>query len=289
MADYKIFTDSCSDLSMEYINKYDIQVCSLSYILNSITYKNLPDHSELPTEKFFATLKEGAIGATSQVSPNDFIDAFTKYLKKGKDILYIAFSSPLSGTYNSALIAKDYLQEKYPDRKIICIDTLNVSTSQGLLVIKACQNKENGMSIEENAEDIQNNVKYTICHFVVDDLNSLKKGGRLHSSHSLKDLLGMKTIININDDGKLAPITKCRGRKNSFKFVLDLINENILDKENDLLIIAHAFCHVDAEYLKSKLIKELGVKNIEFSYVGPVIGMHTGPGTIMFSYFGKKR
>ena len=255
MNKYVIFTDSCCDLPIEIVNEYDIKVCSLGYILNSITYKNTIDHSELPTEKFYAALKDGATGATSQVSPNEFIEAFTPYLNDGYDILYVGFSSPLSGTFNSSLIAREHLLESYKDRKIYCIDTLNVSTSQGLLVIKACENKKSGMSIDENAKDIIENIKHCICHFIVDDLNSLKKGGRLNSSYSIKDLLGMKTIINITNEGVLMPLSKCRGRKNAFKYIIELIKNNIIEKDKEMIMIAHAFCHVEAEYIKNKLIK----------------------------------
>lgn len=288
--DYVVLADSCSDLSDELVKKYDLAVFPMEFILDGKSYRNYPDHRELDLKTFYEKLKNGSTGSTSQISPEDFIKFFTPFLEKGLDILYVGFSSALSGTYQSSLIAKDMLLEKYQDRKIICIDTLSASTAEGKLVIEAKENQLKGMSLEENENDIRKRVPSLAVWFTVDDLNCLKRGGRISPTAAfVGTLLKIKPVLHVSDEGKLIPMVKTRGRKASLMELYKVFKEDCLDFENDTIYISHADSFEDAEFMGEKIKHELGVKKVAYSTIGPVIGMHSGPGTFLISYYGKKR
>ena len=290
MSEYIVVTDSCSDLTPELIDEYQLPVYPMEFVLDGKNYKNYPDEREIELNTFYKLLKDGHSGTTAQISPSNFIDFFTPYLEDGLDILYIAFSSALSGTYNSSLVAKDVLLEKYPNRKIICIDSLSASTAQGKLAICACENLRKGLSIEENELNIRNILPRLAVWFTVDDLNCLKRGGRLSSTAAFfGTLLGIKPVLHVSSEGKLVPMQKCRGRKASLNALFEHLKEDIIDPNNDIVYISHAVASDDALAMGKRIQNELGIKNIIYSNVGPVIGMHSGPGTFLVSYFGKKR
>ncbi len=287
---YVVLTDSCSDISIELIKKYQLNVFPMEFILDGKAYRNYPDHREMDLKMFYDKLKNGSTGTTSQISPDDFIHFFTPFLENHKDILYVGFSSGLSGTYQNSLIAKDGLLDKYKDRKIICIDTLTASTAEGKLVIDACKNQEAGLSLEENAEDIKNKVPKLAVWFTVDDLHCLKRGGRVTPTKAfIGTLLQIKPVLHVDEKGKLIAMSKARGRKASLIELYKVFKEDCLDFANDTIYISHAMCEDDAKLIGQKIEKELGVKHVSYSHIGPVIGMHSGPGTFLITYYGKKR
>lgn len=287
---YVVLTDSCSDLSMDLISKYNLNVYPMEFILDGKAYRNYPDHREIDIKTFYQKIKDGSTGTTSQMSPDDFIKFFTPYLDDGKDILYVGFSSGLSGTYQNSLIAKEMLIEKYPDRKIICIDTLSASTAEGKIVIDACQNQVNGMSLEENEKDIKAKVPNLTVWFTVDDLNTLKRGGRVTPTAAfIGNLLRIKPVLHVDDNGKLIAMKKANGRKKSLQEMINVFASNAIDPENDIIYIASACADEDEEFVAKKIKEEFKVKNICFSKIGPVIGTHSGPGTLLLTYYGKKR
>ncbi len=290
MNNYIIVTDSCSDLPVEIIKKYNIKVYPMEYVINNTTYHNNPDHSELPLEEFYSMLKKGASGSTSQISPANFIKFFKPILEEGKDILYIAFSSALSGTYNSSLVAKAILKNDYKERQIECVDTLTASTAEGKLVYEACLNKEKGLTLKENAQDILNKRLSVSVWFTVDDLNCLKRGGRLSATSAfLGTLLSIKPVLHVSNEGKLVPINKCRGRKASLLKLFERLKDTGVDIENDTIFISHAACQDDANRVEEKIRNELNAKNVVISTIGPVIGMHSGPGTFLITFFATQR
>lgn len=287
MNDYIIFTDSTCDLDPEYIKDLGVQSIPLSFVYEGKTYT---DGSGMSYKNFYNLLREKNNITTSQISTGTFIEEFEPYLKAKKDIIYIAFSSGLSGTYSSAKIAKDDLLEKYPERKIIVIDSLCASMGEGLLVYYAAKMKSNGATIEELAQWIENN-KLNVCHwFTVDDLFHLKRGGRVSTvSALLGTMLGVKPILHVDDAGKLIPVEKVRGRKTALTALVEHMKNSTKIAPDDVVFISHGDALDDANFVKELVLKEFGVKEVKINYVGSVIGAHAGPGTVSIFFMGQNR
>lgn len=287
MNKYIIATDSTCDLNINIINKYDIKVIPMSINLNEMSFEHYPDFRNYSCEKFFEELDKGAIATTSQITPQKYLDFFTPYLKEGYDILYICFSSALSSTYNSSLIARNQLEEDF-DNKIYIVDSLCASGGEGLLVNLACINKENNFDIEENYKKIES-LKLKINHyFTVDDLMHLKRGGRISSTSAIiGNALKIKPILCVNNEGKLINIHKAHGRKSSLNFLLNKIEENIEDTSN--IFVTHAMCSKDVEFICENILKKYPDANITVSDCGPVVGAHTGKNLLCVFFVGKTR
>ena len=230
------------------------------------------------------------MSTTSQVNPEQAADLLEPFLKDGKDILHLGFSSALSGTLNSMKIAGETLQEKYPEAKVIVIDTLCACLGEGLLLYKALQQKEKGMTIDELSEWVEEN-KLHICHNVtVDDLHHLQRGGRISKTTAvLGTLVQIKPIIHMDDNGKLQVIGKERGRKKSLNKIVDMAVEQSKGWDNDIIMITHGDCIKDAEYVAKLVREKMGIDNILINNIGTVIGSHTGPGVVAVFCMGNKR
>lgn len=287
MNEYIIFTDSTCDLSDEHIKNLGVKVISLNFVYKGKSYI---DGSGMPYKDFYNLLREKQCITTSQINTATFIEKFEPYLNDQKDILYIAFSSGLSGTYVSAEAAKNKLLEKYPQRKIIVIDSLSASMGEGLLVHYAVQMKNNGASLEEVAQWVENN-KLNICHwFTVDDLFHLKRGGRVSSASALLGtVLGVKPILHVDDAGKLIPMEKVRGRKNALISLVEHMKKSAKINSDDVVFISHGDAPDDAEFVKKLILNEFDVKEVRTNYIGSVIGAHAGPGTIALFFMGQNR
>lgn len=290
MEKFIIITDSCSDLPIELVNELSLHVLPLSVDVDGKSYYNYPDEREITNKDFYDLLRNKRIAKTSQLNSNDFIEYFEKYLQENYDILYIGFSSALSGTYNSSRLAAIELNEKYPNRNIVTIDSLSASMGQGLLLYFACNMKKEGKSLEEIANWVEEN-KLKLCHlFTVGELGTLKRGGRLSASVALiGTLLNVKPILHVSDEGKLIPLTKARGRKSSLEKLIDLMEDKIENPTNQTIFISHGDCFEEAEFVGNKIKERYGVKDIIFGYIGPVIGAHAGPGTIAIFFIGNSR
>ncbi len=288
MNDYIILTDSCCDLPVELANELDISVVPLSVLINNNTYKNYLDGREISFKDYYAILRDGSLGKTSAVNVFEFSAEMEKYLNEGKDVLYLGFSSALSGTYSAGAIAAEELSNKYPERKILTIDTLSASMGQGLLIYLAVQKKRAGASIEEVCEYIESN-KMNMCQwFTVDDLNHLKRGGRVSAvAATFGTMLSIKPVMHVDNEGKLTVVEKVRGRKASINGLVKVLKERITDKS--IAFISHGDCLLEAELLASKIKEEAGVEKVVISYVGPVIGTHSGPGTLALFFMGTER
>lgn len=287
MSEYVITVNSTVDLPKEWLEERHVPVFPLKYTIEDKTYE---DMSGLSSKEFFQKLREGKMATTTQINPEQAKESFEPLLKEGKDILYLGFSSGLSGTYNSMRIAAEELKEEYPDRKLIVIDTLCACLGEGLLLYYALKRKSEGMSIDELAEWVEEN-KLHICHDVtVDDLNHLHRGGRISKATAVVGtMVKIKPIIHMDNQGKLQVIGKERGRKKSLNKIVDMAVEQARGWENDIIMITHGDCLEDAEYVAGLVREKMGIDNILINNIGTVIGSHTGPGVVAVFCMGSQR
>ena len=287
MRDYVITVNSTVDLPKEWLKERHVPAVPLRYTIDGTTYT---DMEGLSAKEFFAKLREGKMSVTSQVNPEEAVEALEPYVKEGKDILHLGFSSGLSGTLNSMRIGAQMLEEKYPGSKVIVIDTLCACLGEGLLLYYALKEKAKGKTIEEVAQWVEDN-KLHICHNVtVDDLNHLHRGGRVSKTTAvLGTLVQIKPIIHMDNNGKLQVIGKERGRKKSLNRIVDMAVEQSKGWDNDIIMITHGDCIEDAEYVAKLVREKMGIDNILINNTGTVIGSHTGPGVVAVFCMGNKR
>ena len=294
MRNYKIIADSTCDLNANLEKEFDIEVMPLSFTIDGKTYQNFLDGREINLDDFYKKMEEGHNPKTSQINANSIEEVFRKYLELGNDILYICISSGISGTFNSARIAKEMLEEEYKDAKIIVIDSLCASAGEGLLVSLAVNKKKEGLSIEDNAKYLDK-IKFNIKHsFTVLDVEYLKRGGRLKATAAFAaKVLNIKPVLYVNDEGKLIARGKKHGRKAAISSILNEAINGINTTDEFMTIVAGASCKADCDYCKAWLeekYKELNVKsNIVITNIGPVIGSHSGPGTLAIFTLCDKR
>ena len=283
---YQIITDSCCDFTEAQYKQWNVSCAPLTVTYNGENHENF--NNESAVKAFYDELRGGVMATTSAVNPEGWATLMEPVLQAGQDVLVLAFSSGLSTTYQSAVIAADELKEKYPDRKIFVVDTLCAALGQGLLVWYACRKRDEGMSIEHLHAWVEEH-KLNICHWVtVDDLSHLKRGGRISATTAIVGtMLNIKPIIYVDNEGHLINTAKVRGRKTAMEFLAKKLGETGTDL--DTVFIAHGDCPEDAAALE-KLVKEkYGVKNVITGYVGPVIGAHTGPGVLVLFFMGSQR
>ena len=289
MAEYVIFTDSTTDLTPELVAEMDVQVLPMRFMLDGKEYRNYPDNRELSPKEFYDKLRAGSMSTTSQINSASFIEAFTPVLEAGKDILYVAFSSGLSGTYQSACLAAEDLREQFPERTIECVDTLQASMGEGLVAYTAAMLKKDGMSLAELAAWLRENVQRFCAWFTVDDLMFLKRGGRLSGVAAVAGtLLGIKPVLHVDPDGHLIAMEKVRGRKASLDGLVRHFETSAENHADQTVFISHGDCLEDCQYVADK-IKAFGVKRICIGTIGPVIGAHSGPGTVALFFTGSPR
>lgn len=287
MADnYVLITDSACDILPEKLAEWKVEMIPLAYLFTD-TGKEQLDHEE-PIREFYKSMRDGRVAKTSSVNESRFVDAFTPILEAGKDLIYLAFSSGLSVTCENGKKVAAMLQEKYPDRKIVVIDSLAASAGQGLFVYLAVQNRDSGMNLEDNARALEAYVLH-VCHwFTVDDLVYLKRGGRISRTTALLGTaLNVKPVLHVDNEGHLIKMTQVRGRKKSIRKMAERLGETILP--DSPIFISHGDCAEDAEMLKEILEKEYGKEVILITWIGSVIGAHSGPGTLALFFLGTER
>ena len=290
MRDFVIMTDSCCDLTAELAEELGVVVLPLSLLIGNETYRNYLDGREIGFKEFYDRVRGGAMPTTSAVSVGDFEDVMRPILAEGKDILCLSFSSALSTTYQSASIAAEGLKEEFPEAKIYAVDSAAASLGQGLLVYLCAQQQKAGKTIDEvyaYAEDI----KLKVCHwFTVDDLNHLKRGGRVSATTALVGtMLSIKPILHVDDEGRLISVSKTRGRKASLLALVDEMEKTAIDPKEQTIFISHGDCEDDAKIVAEEIRKRFGTETVVINYVGPVIGAHTGAGVIALFFVGTKR
>ena len=288
MREFVLMTDSCCDLSQQMVEELGLTVLPLSVLQEGKEYRDYPDHRELDPKVFYAKLRAGAMGSTSAANAESFREAMEPIVKAGKDILSINFSSALSTTCQSAAMAARELGEQYPEARIIVIDSLCASLGQGMLVYLAAQEKAKGKTIDQVADFVRETIPH-LCHwFTVDDLNHLKRGGRVSAAAALfGTMLQMKPVLHVDDEGRLIPVSKVRGRKASIKALLDRMEELAIDTKT--VFISHGDCADEIDEMAKAIRERFGTEKIVINYVGPVIGNHSGPGTVALFFLGKHR
>lgn len=288
MHNYVILTDTCCDLPAKMVEDLGLRVLPLSFSLEGREYFNYPDNREMAPEVFYEKLRAGAQGATSAVSVGAFQGEMAFLAGKGLDILCLTFSSALSTTYQSACIAAKDVMSSYPDRKIYVVDSRAASLGQGLLTFLAARKKAAGVSLEELRDYVEER-KNHICHwFTVDDLNHLKRGGRVSAAAALVGtMLHVKPVLHVDDEGRLIPVSKARGRRASVHALFEKMEELVEDPS--LVFISHGDCREDAESLAEMIRKKYPVQKMVIHFIGPVIGNHSGPGTLALFFQGKHK
>lgn len=290
MRDFRIFTDSTTDLPAEFYEKYDIPYISLRYTIDGETYD---DNHTVSAADFYNKMRNGSTPTTTQPSP-EIAEEFIRneISQKDTDILFIAFSSGLSGTYNSVSLAANNIMEEDPSRKIIVIDSLAASTGEGLIVYKAIQYKNAGHTLEETAKYVEDIKLHAVHVFTVDDLNSLHRGGRVSKGTAIVGTLAnIKPLLHTDDEGHLTSVGMTRGRKKSLMWLVDSMEKQMgsYRDQNDTVFICNGDCIDDANFVKEQIMTRFGIENVVIADTGPVIGAHSGPGTLALFFMGDYR
>ena len=284
-----IITDSCSDLPIEYVRKRNLPILNFTY--NFMGEDRKDDLGQmLSYTDFYNAVREGEMPTTSQVNSQTYVDFFKEYIELGKPIIYMCFSSALSGSYNSAVLAQQMLLEEYPEAIITIIDTRCASMGQGLLVHHALDLRDKGLDHGQVVEWIENN-KLKLAHwFTVDDLEHLRRGGRVSGAAAfIGSILSIKPVLKVDDEGRLIPAIKAKGRKKSLKVLFEKMQETAINPADQTVFISHGDSIDDANYLADMIREQLGVKDIVINPIGPVIGAHSGPGTIALFFLATHR
>ena len=291
MRDYVIMTDSCCDLTAEEVAESELTVLPLTFTMDGVSYRDTPGHEDMSLAEYYKRIRAGVQSTTAAVSVGDFLDAMRPVLESGKDILCVNFSSALSTTYQSAVIAADELRPEFPDAKILVIDSLAASRGQGMLVWHAAKEKKRGKSIDELAGWVRDMIQHQDHWFTVDDLNHLRRGGRLNATSAIiGTVLAIKPVMHTDSEGKLTPVSKARGMKQALTELVNRMDAlGTRPLENQTVFICHADAPESAEFVKNLLRERFGVTDVRAGYIGPVIGSHTGAGTLGLFFFGSER
>ncbi len=287
MAPYVIFVDSGSDLSPDMLKKYDLVCIPLSVTVGN----NAPvSENELDMKEVYAKLRAKVQVRTSAAGIETFIETFEPYLAAGTDVLYLGFSSGISGTYNAGFVAARELREKYPERTVETVDTLCASLGAGLIAALAAEKRLAGASLAE-VRDYVESTKLHLCHaFTVEDLFFLHRGGRVSLATAVAgSALGIKPVMHVDNEGHLTKVGTARGRRASLDALCNRMQASAFDPKGSHVFISHGDCPDDAEYVARRLRETMGVTDVTIGYIGPVIGAHSGPGTVALFFLGKER
>ncbi len=289
MKQFKIVTDSACDMPAEYFAEHDIECVPLGFTMDNVNYEGVGGEKISPQE-FYKRLVDGAMPTTYQVTSEQAKDYIEPLLKEGNDVLVLTFSSGLSGTSGSFVVAARELSESYPKRKISVVDSLCASMGQGLFVDYVRKFADQGESLEDTAEYAEG-LKLRICHhFTVDNLFHLKRGGRVSTTTAIiGSILKIKPIMHVDNEGRLVAIGKAMGRKKSLTSLVENLFANADMDENDPIFISHGDCMEDVEFVKKLILARRPNAEIFVNYIGPVIGTHSGQGTVALFNKGKKR
>jgi DegV family protein with EDD domain len=289
MKNFIITTDTTSDLPQEYLDTHKVSLLPLYYSMNGTVYG---ESNILDPKEFYNIMRGGALPTTMAVNPDTARKVFTELIEKGYDILHIAFSSALSGSCSVAATVAREMCDEHPDSKIIVVDSLCASLGEGLLVHKAVELKDQGKSIDEVTDWLENN-KLHLCHlFTVDDLHHLHRGGRVSKATAIiGTLINVKPVLHVDNEGRLIPLNNVRGRKKALISLVDQMEEKLkgYPHNNDIIFISHGDCIEDAQFVADQIKERFGIKNFLINYVSPTIGAHSGPGTVALFFMGNER
>lgn len=291
MRDYVLMTDSCCDLNAQEVTESGLCVIPLTFTVGGRNYRDTSDHANMSLAEFYRRLRGGERSVTAAANVGDFTDAMRPILAEGKDILCVVFSSALSTTYQSAVIAADELRAEFPEAKLIVIDSLAASRGQGMLLWHAAKEKARGKSIDELADWIREHIPRQGHWFTVDDLNYLRRGGRLNfTSAVIGTVLAIKPVMHCDAEGRLTAVGKARGMKQALISLVNKMDElGTRPLPEQTVFICHADAPDSVEFVKGLLEERFGVTDVRADYIGPVIGSHTGAGTLGLFFFGRER
>lgn len=288
--DFLIITDSTCDMPQEMADELGIAILPIRVSMEDKEYAHYLDGRELGFHEFYEKLRAGVPAKTSAANQQDFLSLMEPALAAGRDVLYIGFSSALSSTYNVGVMTAAQLAEQYPERRVYAVDSLSASFGQGLLVYHAAQQKRAGRSIDEVRAFVEEN-RLHLCHwFTVDDLQHLKRGGRVSAAAAaVGTMLNIKPVLHVDDAGRLIPVSKVQGRVTSIKALLKKMQETAVNPQEQVVFISHGDCEKDAEKLAAMIRENMGVKEIVINPIGPIVGAHSGPGTVALFFLGTQR
>ncbi|MBA4347605.1 MAG: fatty acid-binding protein DegV [Clostridiales bacterium] len=285
---YQIFTEATSDLPAKFAEQLQVNILPMGFTMEEKEYFYIPGRSDMPIETFFEKMRAGVPVITAQVNAYTFIEAFEPVLKSGKDILYIGLSSKLSGTVQSGFSAAEELRAKYPERKIVVIDSCCASLGEGLLVYYAARKQD--LSLEELAKWVEDNKLRFVHWFTVDDLVYLKRGGRISgATAAIATILNIKPVMHVDDEGYLVAVEKVQGRKKSLRALFERMEKTVDTKATDTVFIGHCAAPADAEYVASLVREKYPDMMVHIDDIGTSIGAHSGPGTIALFFIGSER
>mgnify|MGYP002568860590 CR=1 FL=1 len=288
--DFEIVTDSSSNLKEEMIDEFGLHILPLTFMVDGEQYQSYLKGEHTDLKQFYTMMREGKVITTSLPSLADSEALMRGLLEQGRDVLYLGFSSGLSGTYEAIELLTKQLAAEFPDRKVHAVDTLAASGGQGLLVWHAVQRARAGASIDEVRDWVEANKLHLAHWFTVDDLMFLFRGGRVSKTAAWAGtMLNIKPVMHVDDEGRLIPLEKVRGRKKSLHALVDHMEQTAIDPARQMIFISHGDCLEDAQYVEQEVKRRMGVQQVMINYVDPVIGAHSGPGTVALFFLGTKR
>lgn len=287
---FEIMTDSTANLPEELIEKYHLHVLSLSFLIEGKEYKGYEEGKIIDLASFYEKMREKKDVKTSLANSEDAYQMGKNILSEGNDLLYIGFSSGLSSTFQAVNVALEDLKEEFPERKIYVVDSLAAALGEGMFVMSIVDKREAGETIEDVYQWAMEH-RLNICHeFTVDDLFFLKRGGRISAATAvIGTALSVKPVLYVDDEGHLINVGKTRGRKKALDALVDRMQQRVIDPEKQQVYISHGDCVDDAEYVARKVKERMGVKDVLIRVLDPVIGAHSGPGTVALFYYGEHR
>lgn len=288
--EFVLISDSCCDLSAQMVQDCGLVILPLYLEMGGATYRNFPDGREISFEDFYSRIRAGELATTAAVNAGDFEAAMREQLSQGRDVLCICFSSALSATYQSACIAAEEVRGEFPGQTVEVVDSLCASMGQGLLLYLCAQEQKAGRSLAEVRDFAMQKRDYIRHWFTVDDLNHLKRGGRISATTAFfGTMLAIKPVLQVDAEGRLIPVSKCRGRKAALSALVEHYAEEASDPASEPVFLSHSDCLDDAQWVADEITRRFGNRNIAIHYIGPVIGNHTGTGTVALFYPGSKR
>lgn len=287
---YQIVTDSACNLTEEMIDAFELEILPLTFMIDGVQHRSYLKGEKTDLRQFYTMMREGKVITTSLPNMQETEETLRRVLEKGDDVLYLGFSSALSGTFEATDLLMKQLADEYPERGLVAVETNAASGGEGMLVYLACEKKANGASMEEVAQFVRDTRDH-LCHwFTVDDLMFLFRGGRVsRTSAWAGTLLNIKPVLHVDDEGRLIPMEKVRGRRKSIKALVDHMEQTAIDPASQTIFITHGDCIEDVETLKSEITERLGCTKFVVNYVDPVIGAHSGPGTLALFFVGEHK
>ena len=290
MSDFAIVTDTAAELLEELSVKLDIHMIPMEFTMSGVSYQHDAGYRQMDAQTFFRRLRDGEMATTSAINPGQYVEYLTPILAGGQDVLLLVFSSGLSSTYQNSLLAAEELRVQFPDRKLYVVDTLAPSGGQALLVYHAALRRQEGASLEETRDWVEENKLHLAHWFTVDDLMFLKRGGRISAATAVMgSMLSIKPVLHVDDAGHLVNVSKARGRRASLRALVDKMEQTAIHPENQTVFIGHGDCLEDAQWVAEEVRRRFGTRSIYIAYTCPIIGTHSGPGTLALFFLASHR